>query len=198
VFLGHTENQTVPIVLPCTTEDKERFKSSNASLIALYFNEKPVAILRKPEYYEHRKEERCSRVFGMYDAGHPHIKMIMDSGDWLIGGDLEVFERIRWNDGLDHFRLTPNELRQRFRDIKADCVFAFQLRNPIHNGHALLMQTTKQLLLDRGFKNPVLLLHPLGGWIKEDDVPLPTRMAQHQAVLDDVDDVLDRSRTVLA
>ncbi len=44
--------------------------------------------------------------------------MIFESGDWLIGGDLEVVERIRWNDGLDQFRLTPNELRQRFRDMK--------------------------------------------------------------------------------
>ena len=43
--------------------------------------------------------------------------MIMESGDWLIGGDLEVVERIRWNDGLDQFRLTPNELLQRFRDL---------------------------------------------------------------------------------
>ena len=38
-----------------------------------------------------------------------------------------------------------------------------------------------------------------GGWIKEDDVPLPVRMAQHQAFLnEDPDDRLDRSRTVLA
>lgn len=44
--------------------------------------------------------------------------MIMDSGDWLIGGDLEVIERICWNDGLDQFRLTPNQLRQRFHDLQ--------------------------------------------------------------------------------
>ncbi|CAF4845257.1 unnamed protein product, partial [Rotaria sp. Silwood1] len=126
-------------------------------------------------------------------------QMIMDSGDWLIGGDLEVVERVCWNDGLDQFRLTPNQLRQRFRDLQADAVFAFQLRNPIHNGHSLLMQTTRNLLIERGFKNPVLLLHPLGGWTKEDDVPLHIRMAQHQAFLrDDQDDRLDRSRTVLA
>lgn len=43
--------------------------------------------------------------------------MIFESGDWLIGGDIEVVERIRWNDGLDQFRLTPNELRQRFREM---------------------------------------------------------------------------------
>lgn len=46
--------------------------------------------------------------------------------------------------------------------LKADAVFAFQLRNPVHNGHALLMHDTKRRLRERGFKNPVLLLHPLG------------------------------------
>lgn len=29
-------------------------------------------------------------------------------------------------------------------------MFAFQLRNPIHNGHALLMQDTRRKLLERG------------------------------------------------
>ena len=66
--------------------------------------------------------------------------MIHESGDWLVGGELEVLERIRWNDGLDEFRLTPNEIREKCRELGADAVFAFQLRNPIHNGHALLMQ----------------------------------------------------------
>ena len=28
------------------------------------------------------------------------------------------------------------------------------------------------MILSRGYKNPVLLLHPLGGWTKADDVPL--------------------------
>ncbi|CAF1081581.1 unnamed protein product, partial [Didymodactylos carnosus] len=194
----HIENQTIPIVLPCSTDDKERLKSSDSSILALYYNETAVAIIQKPEYYEHRKEERCCRIFGICDREHPHIKMIMDSGDWLIGGELKVFERVRWNDGLDHFRLTPNELRQRFHEIKGDPIFAFQLRNPVHNGHALLMQKTRQSLLDKGFKNPILLLHPLGGWTKDDDVPLDVRIAQYQAVLDDDDNVLDRNKTVLA
>ncbi len=43
--------------------------------------------------------------------------MIMDSGDWLCGGDLEVLERIKWNDGLDQYRLTPNELRAKFKAL---------------------------------------------------------------------------------
>lgn len=65
--------------------------------------------------------------------------MIHESGQYLAGGDLEVFDRILWNDGLDQYRLTPNELRDKYRKLNCDAVFAFQLRNPIHNGHALLM-----------------------------------------------------------
>ena len=64
----------------------------------------------------------------------------MESGDWLVGGDIEALEKIQWNDGLDDYRLTPNQLRSEFKHRGADAVFAFQLRNPIHNGHALLMK----------------------------------------------------------
>ena len=123
--------------------------------------------------------------------------MILESGDWLVGGELEIFERIKWNDGLDHYRLTPNEIRQRMKDVEADAIFAFQLRNPIHNGHALLMQDTRKTLKEKyGSRNPILLLHPLGGWTKDDDVPLPVRIKQHLAVLED--GVLDPKETILA
>ena len=38
-------------------------------------------------------------------------QLVEESGNWLVGGDIEALERIRWNDGLDPYRLTPNELR---------------------------------------------------------------------------------------
>ncbi|XP_074848085.1 bifunctional 3'-phosphoadenosine 5'-phosphosulfate synthase 1 isoform X2 [Carettochelys insculpta] len=123
-------------------------------------------------------------------------KMVMEQGDWLIGGDLQVLDRIYWNDGLDQYRLTPAELKQKFKEMNADAVFAFQLRNPVHNGHALLMQDTHKQLLERGYRRPVLLLHPLGGWTKDDDVPLMWRMKQHAAVLEE--GILNPETTVVA
>lgn len=188
------DNQSVPIVLSASEADKERLEGSSA--ITLMYEGKPVAILRKPEFYFQRKEERCARQFGTTNDKQPYVRMIMEAGDYLVGGEVELLRRIRWNDGLDQYRLTPNELRRKFVEMGADAVFAFQLRNPIHNGHALLMQDCRRQLLERGFKNPMLLLHPLGGWTKDDDVPLDVRMAQHQAVLDA--GVLDREHTVLA
>lgn len=191
---GSVINQSVPIVLPVHTEDKERLAGQDA--FVLCYEGQNVAILRQPEFYNHNKEERCCRQFGTSNKGHPYIKMIYESGDWLVGGDLEVIERICWNDGLDEYRLTPKELRERFKKLKADAVFAFQLRNPIHNGHALLMADTRRKLEERGYRNPVLLLHPLGGWTKDDDVPLPVRIKQHKAILEAK--VLDPKSTVLA
>ncbi|KAI4488440.1 hypothetical protein M0802_011613 [Mischocyttarus mexicanus] len=186
-------NQSITIVLAVSNIDKERCE--NVKSITLKHNGKIIAILRNPEFYFHRKEERCSREFGTNDPGHPYVKMIHESGDWLLGGELEVLERIRWNDGLDQYRLTPNEIKAKCRQMGADAVFAFQLRNPIHDGHALLMQDTRKRLLERNYRKPVLLLHPLGGWTKDDDVPLPVRIKQHQAVLED--GILDKD-TILA
>ncbi|XP_068986488.1 bifunctional 3'-phosphoadenosine 5'-phosphosulfate synthase 2-like isoform X2 [Bombus flavifrons] len=181
---GDVINQSIPIVLPVSTEQKESYTAAPA--LTLKYKDRDIAILRRPEFFAHRKEERCSREFGTNDLGHPYVRMIHESGDWLVGGELEVLERIRWNDGLDKYRLTPNEIRKKCREMEADAVFAFQLRNPIHNGHALLMQDTRRYLVEeRGCKKPVLLLHPLGGWTKEDDVPLSVRINQHQSVLEE-------------
>lgn len=189
-------NQSIPIVLPIHTELKEKLAAENLQAVTLTYKGRKIAVIRDPEFFPHVKEERCARQFGTTDVRHPTIEMIMQSGDWCVGGELEVLERIRWEDGLDQYRMTPLELRQKFNDMGADAVFVFQLRNPIHNGHALLMQDTKKRLLEKGYKKPVLLLHPLGGWTKEDDVPLPVRMEQHQAVLQER--VLEPESTVLA
>lgn len=187
-------NQSVPIVLTVTSEDKERLSDTNA--FTLRHQGQAVAVMKDIEFYPHRKEERVARQFGTSHPNHPYIKMISEAGDWLVGGDIQVLTRILWNDGLDQFRLTPRELKTRFKEMQADAVFAFQLRNPVHNGHALLMTECREQLNRKGYNNPVLLLHPLGGWTKSDDVPLDVRIRQHQAILEE--GVLDPHKTVLA
>ena len=51
-----------------------------------------------------------SRQFGTSHHKHPYIALINSYPDNLVGGDLEVLHRIRWNDGLDQYRLTPKEV----------------------------------------------------------------------------------------
>ncbi|KAF8749628.1 hypothetical protein HU200_012646 [Digitaria exilis] len=193
---GGLVNMSLPIVLAIGDAEKEQI--GDKPDVAL---EGPdggvVAILRRVEIYAHNKEERIARIWGTTAPGLPYVdEAIASAGNWLIGGDLEVLEPIKYNDGLDHYRLSPRQLRNEFDKRGADAVFAFQLRNPVHNGHALLMNDTRRRLLEMGFKNPILLLHPLGGFTKADDVPLPVRMEQHSKVLED--GVLDPETTIVS
>lgn len=64
---------SIPIVLPVSADEKTRLEGW--SEFVLTHGGQRVAILRDPEFYEHRKEERCSRVWGTMCAKHPHIKV---------------------------------------------------------------------------------------------------------------------------
>ncbi|KAH9624104.1 hypothetical protein KSS87_020569 [Heliosperma pusillum] len=194
---GNIVNMSVPIVLAIDEFLKTRIGESTRVALIDPDSDQPIAILNDIEIYKHNKEERIARTWGTTARGLPYAEeTIVNAGDWLIGGDLEVLEPVKYNDGLDRFRLSPAELRNEFLKRNADAVFAFQLRNPVHNGHALLMTDTRRRLLEMGYKNPILLLHPLGGFTKPDDVPLNWRMKQHEKVLED--GVLDPETTVVS
>mmetsp|Transcript_23676 Transcript_23676/g.51131 ORF Transcript_23676/g.51131 Transcript_23676/m.51131 type:complete len:1114 (-) Transcript_23676:140-3481(-) len=177
-------SMSVPITLSCTDYTKAAIESSSHNAVALTTQMgNIVAILRNPEVYPNRKEEIVARMFGVIDPGHPYIKEIYKGGDYLIGGEVELLDRIRYNDGLDKWRKTSTEIMEEFKEKGADTVYAFQTRNPTHAGHAYLMRSAGENLKKEGYKNPVLWLSPLGGWTKEDDVPLDVRVNQHEEVL---------------
>lgn len=71
---GGVINLSVPIVLTATQEDKERLDGCTA--FALMYEGRRVAILRNPEFFEHRKEERCARQWGTTCRSHPYIKVL--------------------------------------------------------------------------------------------------------------------------
>ncbi len=191
-FSQFTEHQppqrvsmSVPITLSCTSFSKEAIEKSGKRDIALTTQMgQTIAIMRDVEIYDNRKEEIVTRMFGAIDMDHPYISHIYSGGDYLLGGELELLDRVRYNDGLDKWRKTANELMAEFQEKGADTVYAFQTRNPTHAGHAYLMRSAGEDLKKQGYKKPVLWLSPLGGWTKSDDVPLDVRVNQHEQVLE--------------
>lgn len=67
------DNMSVPIVLSATEADKKRLEGYTS--ITLTYKNEPIAIMRKPEFYFQRKEERCCRQFGTSNPNHPYIKV---------------------------------------------------------------------------------------------------------------------------
>lgn len=183
-FPRERASMPVPIVLPITDFTRRQIKGAAAVTLTNSAGQ-PLAILRQPEAYAARVREIISRTFGIIDDEHPYLKeaLLQPGKDFFLGGEVELLGRITFNDGLDKYRLTADELRAAFQKKGADTVYAFQTRNPTHAGHAFLMKDSRRKLMDRGFKNPVLWLSPLGGWTKKSDVPLDVRVKQHIEVM---------------
>jgi sulfate adenylyltransferase len=75
------------------------------------------------------------------------------------------------------FRLTPRELRARIGERGWRRVAGFQTRNPIHRAHEHLTK----LALEQA---DGLVLHPLVGETKGDDVPAAVRFAAYEALVE--------------
>ena len=190
---------SVPITQSVTAEQRSCFADSPkvALKCTAIGSDKVLAVINNPVYFDNRKEEICARTFGCMSANHPCAQTIFAQGDFLISGEsMRYVNRPVFNDGNDQYRMTPKQIQAAIAEKDADVVYAFQVRNPLHNGHVLLLKDTREQLIKQGYRNPILLLHPLGGWCKDDDVPLTDRMAQHAALLSD--GTLNPEHTILA
>lgn len=72
--VGERISQSIPIVLAISTDVKESIGCSKA--VALYYKEDLYAVMRNPEIYHHKKEERVARQFGTTHNDHPYIKVL--------------------------------------------------------------------------------------------------------------------------
>jgi len=164
---GKAHLMSVPITQHVSAEQKAALegKASVAIKCSAACGDKILAVMHKPTFFNNRKEEICTRTFGCSSEKHPMAEVIWAQGDFLMSSEsTRFFERIQYNDGLDQYRMLPREIHEEMQRRGADAVYGFQVRNPLHNGHVLLLKDTREQLIKAGYKNPVLLLHPLGGW----------------------------------
>lgn len=107
-----------------------------------------LAVIEEPEFYDNRKEEICTKTFGTRSVLHPKIERIQEQGEFLISGkSMRFTQHVKFDDGLDEYRLTPQQIADIAEERGADAVYAFQVRNPLHNGHCLLLKDTREQLM---------------------------------------------------
>jgi len=202
---SHRISSSVPIILPVSDAIKAQLAQGGNCVLLSPTGER-VAMIENLEIYPFRKEEIVARMFGHHDLDHPYIAEhithpSLDDHNFLLGGEIRLLvPRVLYNDGFDQYRLTPADLRKEFKRRNADGVVAFQTRNPTHAAHLHLMNDALDQMRGKGYEKPLLLLTPLGGWTKADDVPLDVRIKQHLKVISagKKNGGLDSSTTVMA
>ena len=138
---------SVPITQSVTAEQKAEFegKTKIAIKCSAIGSDAVLAVIENPVFFDNRKEEICARTFGCMSANHPKAQTIFAQGDFLVSGDsMRFVTRPVFNDGNDQYRMTPKQIQAAIVEKDADVVYAFQVRNPLHNGHVLLLKDTRE------------------------------------------------------
>jgi sulfate adenylyltransferase len=121
------------------------------------------------------KEVEAERAFGTTDAAHPGVARLYDQASLYVSGPVTVFERVE--PAFPELAKDPAETRAEFAARGWKRVVGFQTRNPIHRAHEYLTKVALETV-------DGLLIHPLVGETKSDDVPSATRVECYRVLLD--------------
>ena len=166
---------SIPITLAVNSEVVKKIQEGQPIKL-IDPNERLLAILQVEEIYQYDKLEEAKQVFRTTDENHPGIAYVYQQGEYLLGGPIIMLNKPNHMDFLEH-RMEPTQTRAAFQDKGWNTVVAFQTRNPIHRAHEYLQKCALEIV-------DGLLIHPLVGRTKSDDIPAEIRMKSDQVLLD--------------
>jgi sulfate adenylyltransferase len=122
-------------------------------------------------------------VYQTRRTDHPGARMILaEPRDMLVGGSIEMLPQPK-NPEYSQYMLQPVETRALFAQRGFERVVAFQTRNPLHRAHEYAMVYGTEMVTREGCKAGVVL-NPLVGETKSDDVDAATRMQTYRALIE--------------
>jgi sulfate adenylyltransferase len=136
---------------------------------------RPLAVLEVDEVFDYDKEREAERCFRTTDTDHPGVARLFAQADRYVAGTVTVFDRLE--PSFPELHKDPAETRAVFAERGWKRVVGFQTRNPIHRAHEYLTKCALETV-------DGLLIHPLVGETKSDDVPAATRVKAYDVLID--------------
>jgi sulfate adenylyltransferase len=172
---------TAPISFPVTDAESQALRIGHAA--ALVHEGGIVAILRVSSLFEWDKPKHVERFYGTTRHDHPGGHIIMDDPRTrLVGGEIWALPQ-QVDPEYAEFVMSPRQVRTLIAERRWDRALAFQTRNPLHRAHEYaLVAGVERLTRDGDFTGVVL--NPLIGELKGDDVPARVRMRCYRALHD--------------
>jgi sulfate adenylyltransferase len=164
------EPWTLPVTLPLADPDAVH----GASELALVDSGGALrAVLTVEDVFERDLQREAAEVYRTADKAHPGVAALLASAPTVAGGSVRVLPAAE----RDPLSLTPAQTRALMVERGWRSVVAFQTRNPVHRAHEYLTKVALEQV-------DGLLLHPLVGDTKSDDIPADTRMRCYQVLLE--------------
>ncbi|MFN2464796.1 MAG: sulfate adenylyltransferase [Candidatus Dormibacteria bacterium] len=164
---------SIPIILPVTAEQAHGL--GEGSRVALRAGGENLAVLTVTETYSYDRAKLAAAVYGTSDEAHPGVARTLAQPDHAVAGPVEVI-KVPEGSFRDR-RLTPTQVREEIARRGWRTVVGFQTRNPVHRAHEYLQKVALEQV-------DGLLLHPLVGETKGDDIPADVRMRCYDALIE--------------
>jgi sulfate adenylyltransferase len=173
---------TIPLALPIADDEAAALPRGGAAAVRNEEGEL-VGVVDGLEVFGWDKARYVERVYGTRRLDHPGGRMVeADPRTKLLGGKLRVLPPPAHPE-YGEYLLTPRMTRALIRDRKWQRALAFQTRNPLHRAHEYALVAGAERLTGEGFFTGVVL-NPLVGELKGDDVPAAMRMRCYRVLHD--------------
>ena len=176
---------SLPITLSATDAEAKTLKKGKRA--AILHEGRAVAVIEVEDVFSYDPSAEAEKTYRTTDDKHPGAAHLYAQGPVYVGGEVTVLENVFAHE-FAQYRLTPLQLREKIAERGWTTVVAFQTRNPIHRAHEYLTKCALEIV-------DGLVIHPLVGGTKGDDIPAETRMQCYEVLMENY---YPRDRVILS
>jgi sulfate adenylyltransferase len=166
----------IPITLAVTSEQAAGIDADKDVALVDDESGELMGVMTVREKYTYDKKREAAHVFCTEDEAHPGVAKVYAQGDTLLSGPVKAVSEgpypLLYG---DHYG-RPADTRAIFTEMGWSTISAFQTRNPIHRSHEYCTKIALEV-------SDGILIHPLVGKLKADDIPADVRTKCYEVLL---------------
>jgi len=167
----------IPITLSVSSEQANRIGLNSEIALVDEESGELMGSMTVEEKFRYDKKTEAKHVFGTEDEKHPGVAKIYEQHDTYLGGPVKVFSEGPYPEMYGEYYARPAETRAIFEEKGWVRIAGFQTRNPIHRSHEYVTKIAMEV-------SDGILIHPLVGKLKADDIPADIRMKCYTTLID--------------
>jgi sulfate adenylyltransferase len=164
---------SIPITLPVSDDELAAVKAKGRAALVTPGGA-ILATIDVAEVFTSDVAREAPAVYRTSETTHPGVALIANAPKALLAGPLRLLDAPDF--GFPHEYRTPAQTRELFAKLGWKTVVGFQTRNPVHRAHEYLQKVAMETV-------DGLMLHPLVGLTKDDDIPAAVRMECYRMLL---------------